>query len=152
MINDQKSHATLVGLIAIYKEYIGLYEALTRDITTHRVALQSILEDVVAQARMFKQGLIEALSGYGALADTHPGFGKLAFYDTWRTRIMAIRDVPTTTQLIRIEEALKEAYEGVLDHQLLDGPIYEMLLSQYRELDYNVAKLRLVIRNTSNDS
>lgn len=151
MDHNESQHKILIALIAIHKERIALYEELVRHVPGNPIELRSALEDLIAQARMFKQALIEALTGYGELSDIGNESDRPAFYETWCRQVAAIRDRPSTVQLMHIEQAMQLAYE-MAQADLQDETIGDMLQSQRDELDYNITKLHLLIRKTADNA
>lgn len=151
MIDNGNQHSIMVALIAIHKERIQLYERLMQHIPDNRIKLRSALEDIIAQARMFKQTLIEALTGYGEVSDISNESDRPTFYEVWCTRVEAIRDKSAELQLIHIEQALQQAYEQIQITQLLNDSFDDMLQSQRAELDYNVTKLHLIARKAADE-
>lgn len=136
----------LVALIAIHKERIGLYEELAHHVPKTQIDLRSALEDLMVQARMLKQALIEALTEFGDMSDIDNEPEKPYFYETWCMRIDTIHGMPAIEQITAIEESTQLIYEMAQASVLFDDTIAAILQSQQHELTYMMAKLQLVIR------
>jgi|GEM_PF-2586160 len=147
MIGDNESQQkALVALVAIHRERVGLYEDLLLHIPKEHIKLRSALEDLIAQARMFKQALIETLAEFGEVLDVNNEPDKPGFYEMWCTDVSALQGKPATEQIMDIEQAVQRVYERMLTTQLLDESLEGILQSQQDELDFGMTKLRLVIR------
>lgn len=136
----------LAALIAIHKERIGLYEELTHHVPKTQIELRSALEDLMVQARMLKQALIETQTEFGEVSDINNQPEKPDFYDAWCMRIEHVRHKPAIERVTPIEESLQLAYEMAQADVYFDDAAVMILQSQQQELSYMLAKLQLIVR------
>src|SRR5690606_41983839 len=78
---DNSQRNILVALLAIHKERITRYEELLLHVPKDAIMFRSVIEDIIAQGRTFKQALTEDLSEYGAAQDITSEPDRPAFYD-----------------------------------------------------------------------
>src|SRR5690606_19647414 len=111
MIGDNESQQkALVALVAIHRERVGLYEDLLLHIPKEHIKLRSALEDLIAQARMFKRALSETRAEFGEVGDVNNEPDKPGFYEMWCTDGSALRGSPATEQIRDIERAVQGVY------------------------------------------
>lgn len=150
MIGDNESQQkALVALVAIHKERIGLYEELLLHVPKEHIKLRSALEDLIAQARMFKQALIETLAEFGEVFDVNNEPNKPGFYETWCIDVSALQGKPAVEQIMDIEQAVQRVYERILTTELVNESVEGILQSQQDELSYGMTKLHLVVRKAT---
>jgi|SRR5690606_17232376 len=146
---DNSQRNILVALLAIHKERITRYEELLLHVPKDAIMFRSVIEDIIAQGRTFKQALIEVLSEYGDVQDITSEPDRPEFYDVWCGSVRSMQGKTWVNQVLDVEKAILDVYQMILITPTLDESLEKILQSQQDELDYGIAKVRLAARKAT---